>query len=438
MKNKIDLIRKNENHYYIVFYFLFLIIISVFLVGLFNDSKENGYINVSSLNEFPQVIKGIWFQVLTFSLGIFYGANLIIVFLERKKRLHCILILLTSLIVIGAFPYMITIRPEIFTIGLLISALYSYKTRGEQGDFGLYGKSTKIIGFLAMFSVWVSLANYVLGNYNFNTMVRYFLLALIFSLVFIKFSKYEIKTSRVFVVGPRGAGKTVFMCALYKCAEQQNKNLGVISDDLSSSLSEIYDGNWPGETLINKSYEFSYEHGVLFVKDVTISALDFRGQSLEDEINTIVQYIKKRKSDGTVKPGDPAEEVADGIYNASKLFFIIDGARIGLRRELGDYIQKYYLRILRELPKKPYFIVITKSDIFIENEGMKNEDNYENFRTYMLKEIRLREPFFKQIEKDASGCFPTEFLSKDNKPLLKDDSTFNTRGFDEILEEMGK
>lgn len=438
MKNKIDLIKKNKNQYYIVLYFFLLIIISVFLIGLFNDSRENGYINVSSLNELPQEIKEIWFQVLTFSLGIFYGANFIIIFLERKKRLHCIMILLTSFIVIGAFPYLITFRPETFAIGLIISAFYSYKTRGKQGEFGLYEKSVKIIGFLAMFSVWVSLANYVLGNYNLNTAVRYFWLALIFSWVFIKFSKYEIKTSRVFVVGPRGAGKTVFMCALYKCAEQQNKNLGVISEDLSSSLSEIYDGNWPSETLFNKSYEFSYEHGVLFVKDVTISALDFRGQSLEDEINMVVQYIKNKRSDSTIKPRDPTEEVADGIYNASKLFFIIDGARIGLRRELGDFIQKYYFKILRELPKKPYCIVITKSDIFIENEGVKTEDNYENFKTYMLKETCLREPFFKQIEKGASGCFPIAFLSKDNKPWLKDDNTFNTKGFDKILEEMGK
>lgn len=429
-------IKKIDTSFNIIIYFFILIIIAVFIIGLLSDSRENGYINVSSLKELPGEYSVLLIQLLTFSLGVFYGAILIVISLDRKKRLNCILILLASLVVVAGFRYVVIARPETFFIGLLLGIIISYKTKLERGDHKLYEKSMQIIGFFAMFSVWISLANYMLGKSNFNTSFKYFWLAIAFNWVFIKFLRYEVSNSKVFVVGPSRAGKTVFMSALYEKALQQNKNLNVISDHLADSLSEIYDGRWPIGTSYNKKFEFSYEQGILFIKEVTIEALDYGGQDFENEINNIVQYIKNKKSNNTLKPKDEHEEIAEGIFNANKLFFLIDGARIGMRKESGDFIQKYYLKILRELPDKPYCIIITKSDIYMEIEGRKIDYDYENLKSYILEELHKKEPFFKQFESQSEAVLPVFILEKENKPLLSIDNKFITFGFDEVLEKL--
>lgn len=431
--------------YYVGIYFIILCIIAIFLNDLFIEAKENGYVNKANL---PDGIKEIWYFFITFIFGGFYGAN-VITLLDKKKRVQGTLILIASLIIAYLYFYIIDNRPVIFVLGLLLTAIIGLKLKtikieekdGVKTENIKYDKAALIASCPAILFVGLTYLNYLLGiliqisNFNIYKIFGYLILTLAFSFVFYKFMKYELRSTNIFVVGPGKSGKTVFLCGCYMQALNNKKLIGFPSTDFFKDIKILNDGIFPDKTFIPREDKLTYESGFLLTKDVVLSAFDYDGNILEDDlkVNRILDYIGRKRKDPKLAPvkDDLVENIADKIYSADKLIFIIDPDRIGNE----GYVLNYG-RIREAIPKK-YYLVITKADEIFDTEEWWSQD-YEGLRKKVLIEMKKWNVAVRvMIPRNKKMVIPTFFRVKEGKPFVIDHK-FTTLGFDKILEIMGK
>jgi len=416
----------------IIIYFLGLILIAYGLTGLFADSRDMGYI--STLEDISPNFKELWFSLLTFCFGAFYGIAVIVACFDWKKRFQIVSILASSLIVAANFFHIITLRPWLFVIGLITFAYMTHIFRNKDGeDYIKYQVSTVTIAVISIIAVWISLLNYLFGRYDADTFIWYFILAAAFTLVFYKFSIYEISNLKLFIVGHGGAGKTVFVSGLYEEAHDQKRTIGDVSENLLEPLGILRAGNWPPANVGVKPYDFRFVHGNLFAKEVKID-IDYSGQTFEMYFDQIKEYLKAKKANSSILPEGDVEKIADGIYNADKLIFIIDSGRIKNKDGSGDYIKDYYAPILKELPGRTCYLLITKSDKLYGDKQI--DKKYDEFKKHVISDVESKEPFYQDIKGRAKDVFPVFVYVQDDKPVKgKKLSTF---GFDKVLDVIGK
>lgn len=431
MKNFENLVK----HYGIFFlYIITLSVIGIFLSYLLFDIRENGYINADVLNDAPSSIAELWYILLTFCFGLFYGAVLITLF-DIKKKVQGIWISLSSIVFLYIFYYVIHIRPDIFIFGFIISAGICYKKgKSISGKYKEYPFATLLASLLVLLMVWLSFIDYILvGPSDMRKTIGYLLLTISFTWIFILFSRYELKNSRIFVIGPRQSGKTVFMCGCYDRADKLEKTIGPPSKDLEDAVRNLYKGWLPG-TVIPKDYMFKYMHGQLFVNEVELNMYDIGGEFYELHINEIVSCVKKlaeEKKDIVIDGiDDDVMKIGNGIYNSDKLIFIIDGARIG---DNEDYITNIHTEIIRSLPDKPYYIIVTKSDKFYNfNQGL-TEEGYKALRQIVLDKLQQAGNLRFIIKGHYKDIIPVFFMESRGTPA-KEEGDFITLGFDNALE----
>ncbi len=416
----------------ILLYFLFLLVIAYGLTGLFKDSREMGYI--STLSDISPNFKELWFSLLTFCFGAFYGGAVIVAWFDWKKRLQVVSILASSLIVAFNFFHVITLRFWLFVIGLITFAFITHIFRSKEGEYIKYQISTVTIAVISIISVWLALLNYIFGRYDADTFIRYFFLAAAFSAVFYKFSIYEISNLKLFILGHRNAGKTVFVSALYEEAFEQKRTIGDLPKNLDESLGILRKGSWPPANAGVKPYDFRYVHGNLFAKEVNID-IDYSGELFEKNIDKITKYLENKKAIGSISPEGDIQKIADAIYHADKLIFIIDPDRINKTDDSGDYIKDLYMPILREVPGRSCYLLITKSDKLYGDEQV--DRNYENFRKYVIQKIEKEVPFYKDIKVRAKAVLPVFIYIKDDEPVISN-SNLSSFGFDKVLDVIGK
>jgi len=414
--------------------FIFLIGIAYELTGLFIDSRDMGYI--STLTDISPNFKELWFSLLTFCFGAFYGIAVIVAWFDWKKRFQSVSILASSLIVAANFFHIITLRPWLFVIGLIAFAYMTHIFRHKEGeDYVKYPVSLVTIAVISIIAVWLSLLNYIFGRYDADTFIWYFILAAAFSAVFYKFSIYEISNLKLFIVGPRGAGKTVFVSVLYEEAHEQKRTIGNVSSNLLDPLGMLSKGRWPPANVGVRPYNLRYVHGNLFAKEVKID-IDYSGDLFEKKFDQIIEYFNNKKDDGSITPKGDVENIADGIFNADKLIFIIDPGRINSADGSGDYIMDYYAPILEKLSGRSCYLVITKSDkLYVDKEI---DEKYDEFKKYVISEIRKKEPSFRFIEGRAKAIIPVCIYVKNHKPAVTSEGKLSKSGFDKVLNVLGK
>lgn len=449
-----DIMKKKEieDHlasYYGLLYVIFLSIITIFLSNLLIEIRYNGYISQDTIKDVPTIAE-IWFILLTFCFGLFYGA-VIITLLDIKKRIQGIWIILASLIFLYIYYYVILYRPEIFIFGFIIGIWISYiKGKTLSGKYKEYPAATLLISFLVLYMAWASYVDYIFEEkVEIRNAIWYLIIVILFSKIFILFNNYEVKNSRIFVIGPRQSGKSVFMCGCYDMADKLEKTIGPPSKDLEEALRNLYKGWLPG-TVIPKNYIFKYLHGKLFVNEVEILMYDIGGEFYELHINEIILYIKnisKKNSSSEIFENSQKDnkrldiprviesdqdviKIGDGIYNADKLIFIIDGNRIGGDE---DYISNIHTEIIRAVPNKPYYIIVTKSDKFYDfNQGL-TDDGYNTLKQIILDKLKRTGNLRFIITGHYEDTIPVFFMESRGIPA-KEAGEFITLGFDKILE----
>ena len=218
-------------------------------------------------------------------------------------------------------------------------------------------------------------------------------------------------TFNVFVLGARGAGKTVFLASLFHSLSVQDKdeNNFVLSCTDIKSMNQLRntfwqvskpDGDWPAGTFSRNEYLFDCEH----VKaDKKISLFKFRyfdfpgGLISETNSDTAYAFIESN------------------VLNADSVLVLLDGKKI--RNLLDDVtppegestiyedldMMAYFLQ---KCSGKPMHFVVTKSDIL-------------NPRTYSLGRIRkslMRHKHFRNIaeqQKAPAYLIPVSAVGND-------------------------
>lgn len=438
-----------DEKYYALLYFGLLCILAIPLSSMFTDMQEKGYINKITLNDIPSINKEMWFIIITLCFGAFYGAS-IITLLDVKKRLQGILILGSSFIVIYTFNYIITLRPDIFLFGLIVGAVTGCSGLDVKEKYKEYPRATFIVAFLAMITVSMSFINYVLGiqsnkhstEGDVNALFWYFILTISFCYIFRKFAIYSIKDSDIFIIGPKRFGKTVFMSGYYIKAEESDKTIGKPSPNLFEKVGKLRSGEWPDPSVVTENYKFKYMHGILFVSEVKVDMTDYTGEFLENNIEEIVSYIEMKNENIHTKdlriPKD-IKNFGDSIYNSDKLIFLIDAQAIGVKKivdssgieqqiTIRKAIGECYIKITSALQYKPYYIVITKADMFYDGD-------YEKFKSIILRKLDTEEPLFRTLKRGAVDIIPV-FVQGSEQPDISEGELVMI-GYDKIPEIVG-
>lgn len=445
MANKIELWKEKYSNYIIFIYFILLILIAFGLNNLFADSRDVGYMTT---NPISHDIKLLWYSLITFCFGAFYGITIIVAWFDWTKRLQSILILVSSVIVITAYSHIVTLRPLIFFIGLPVGAFISQITINKKVNYGKYKISTIIISIIASIIILLTLLNYIAGKSKIETSLLYFLLTSAFYVVFYKFATYPVTNCRLFIIGRMHSGKTVFIIALYEKALQQKRVIDLPSPYLADKYGLLFKKKWPPANIDDVPCNFSYVHGRLFTQKINID-LDYSGERLVFFIDDIINYLKNKVANRNIQTKDKmVREIGDGIFNADKLIFLIDPQRIGIDNEKGNYLNDIYIKILETLGElgisKPYYLVITKADKLYDGENLPERDfetfkaeNYDIFRRDVICSLDMREPFFRVIKNKAEDVLPVLFF-EDNRYPGVENGDFKTIGFDKVLEVIGK
>ncbi|MCZ7385594.1 MAG: hypothetical protein O8C63_12735 [Candidatus Methanoperedens sp.] len=320
MLNKIELWEKKYDNYIIILYCALLILISFGLKNLFTDSRDFGYMSTSA---FYMVIKKLWLSFLTFCFGLFYGIAIIAGYYDWTRRKQSYMILFASLIIVVAYTYIVILRPLMFFSGLIAGAFISHITRRKEKDYINCKTSLMILAIVSSAIVWLTLLNYIAGRSEVNASIIYILLALLFSVVIYMFAVYAESECKLFIVGPRKSGKTVFTAALYEEARKKKRVIGNPNKNLSGIYTELH-GKWPDATKVENQVGLKYIHGRIFTKEVDMD-IDYAGDILDTNIKDIINVLNGNNLINIDnKPIVQIRLVADGIKNASRLIFLID------------------------------------------------------------------------------------------------------------------
>jgi len=394
----------------------------------------------------------------------FLAGSTILLFFDRKKRVQAFILVVG---IIATIYYMIShFSINWNVLYALLGAVLGIIAGGGYKKSNNYRQAALNISTISICYIIISYLNiYTLqrdqssGNFFIDSTV-----ILAFSYFFGSVMNYKGKGKRIFVLGPGKSGKTVFMVGCYKVAlakaespTRPNRNLrdafrqlhGRIDkkskNDTLLAQSEWIDPPpreikeyWPRSTEATEDpivYEFIYETGTLFPKEVLFRTIDYPGGYLGNLSDNMYKRIDKnidRLTSTYVK-------IAKEITISDKLIFVLDSETY----PIFDYITHYIdiINILREKRKEfDSYIVVTKSDIFKEEFGRRPSDNdYEKFKEFVEKkfskndyvrmlfvESSMRDirPVFYDTERDEHGTL---------KPSRNIDGNIFIFGYDELM-----
>jgi signal recognition particle receptor subunit beta len=333
---------------------------------------------------------------ITFMIGFYFG-SLILLFLDRKKRVQAI-ILFTGIVILVDYMiknYTIGWNLIYIVLGMFIG-LYlgsrgvGWKNINTKGEFR--GAASNVSKFSIMYSVASLVIIYSSPVVDNSGFIKDALTVLAFSFFFSTLMDYELKGPKIVILGPEESGKTLFLAGCYKRVVDITEIPTDRSNDLIDLMTELHKG-WPTRTKDIKEYRFTYEVGKLFPRKTILSTSDYPGIYLKD----IAQYIGNKENIDKIE--DVAKrsrvKVARQVAGADILIFIIDTERYPRFEDMGI---DYYLKIVSELRRTgkdiEHFVVVTKSDIFKE-EFPNYEKDYEGFKKFIedkfIENIFIRE-----------------------------------------------
>lgn len=446
--------KPEKRHLIIVAYALILLVLSIPIKNLLADAWVSSPGLKGLLYELEREtgkpVVERWKRLEVLVLGIFWGMLAATSWLDYKKRLQGVLLLLASSIVVLAYVSYLLPRSAFLLVGAVAGALITY-VRSEKVtktyrkcEFG-----TKIIYWIGSLAVGIALLSVIAHNYALNRDFGFiiempYLMYLISSVAFVKvlkkFTDYEVSSTKVMVVGPYRVGKTVFMGACYDYAVGEDLVAEFPTPDLVDVHRHLTQSNaampecWPPPTPPHaiKEYRFTYTCGTLFVKDVELLAYDYSGELFEE----VLRFLR-RETEGI---GEMPRKIGASILAADQLVFLLDVQDLSgegeTRAALGAYIE------IAKNSKKPYYLVATKCDALWDAKWEVSDENYERLRARVMKVLN-RYPEFKVLEKRCRGdvMYVLVFTSKDGErrgcPHVREEGRLLSLGYDRVLEVLG-
>ncbi len=386
---------------------------------------------------------------ILFSIAVgFYIGSIFLLYLDIYKRVQAIslsigLFSITSYI---SKLFIINYNFIFIILGIFIGGL-----SGNRFKF-TYRKEIKQaaanISIISVIYVVISYIIFYLSTADSGNFIKDSVVVLIFSYFFGEVMNYKAKGSKIFVLGPAQSGKTLFIAGCYMRALEIAKGPVKPSPDLLELIDQMHKEEiiWPRRTQEISKYQFIYDIGGLFPKEMMLRTLDYPGPFIEKiyKYMYIKRSSKKGENDKKYEEEIKYETVAKEITKSDKLIFIVDGSKYPNFADMGI---TQYVKILGKLQEngrnvKPY-IVVTKSDFFTR-EYPNYENDYEGFKEFIESRIS-NSIFIKELLNEASASiYPVFYYTKKVNgggnenyiPLRDENKNVYTYGFDKFMDDL--
>ncbi len=386
---------------------------------------------------------------ILFSIAIgFYIGSIFLLYLDRYKRMQAILLSIGLVSVTSYITRLFTIN---FNLIFLILGVFIGGILGNRFKFTYRKEVKQAAANITIISVTYVVISYIIfyvSTADSSNFIKDSAVVLIFSYFFGEVMNYKAKGSKIFVLGPAQSGKTLFIAGCYMRALEIAKGPIKPSPDLLELIDQMHKEEiiWPRRTQEISKYQFVYESGSLFPKEMMLRTLDYPGPFIEKIYEYM--YIKRspKKGEKDKKYGEEIkyETVAKEITKSDKLIFIIDGSKYPNFADMGI---TQYVKILGKLQEnrrnvKPY-IVITKSDFFT-GDYPNYENDYEGFKQFIESRIS-NSIFIKELLNEASASiYPVFYYTKKINeegnenyiPLRDENRNVYTYGFDKFMDDL--
>lgn len=377
---------------YVKFFFLFIIVVVLtpYLMDMLVRSWNTELMKIISNS--ISIIDPSGSVFIIFVIGFYIGSALLL-FLDRKKRMQTLVLVAGIVILSNYMASSFTVGSNIIyaLLGIIVGIYLGsgFKNINKKGEFrNAASNVSKFSAIYAAISLIILYASPDVNNANF---IKDALVVIIFSFFFMLLMDYEPKGPKIFILGPEQSGKTLFLAGCYKRVIDITDIPPNSSSDLIKLTKELHKG-WPARTKDIKEYQFTYEIGKLFPREIILRTVDYPGIYLKD----ISDHMDNKEDIDNIDDVEKKIRVmaAREVSEADILIFIIDASRhpdfekMGLAEKHGfeEMGVDYYLEIVSKLQNSgkdiKHYIVVTKSDLFKE-EFPNYEEDYNGFKDFI-------------------------------------------------------
>lgn len=390
----------------------------------------------------------------------FYIGSIILMFIDRRKRIQAGMMSIGIYIVANSLDTQWNIA--YIGLGILIGIILGGLLKNDFKNYRAYRNVSNVsISYIIISFLTV----YLIPGQDNTNFIRDAIVVLAFSFFFGEVMSYKVKDTRIFVLGPGESGKTNFMIGCYMKILEMAKKPTRASEDLLDIVDAFHQ---PGVTWLRRTtilddatriypvLQFAYDTGKLFPKDSLLRTIDYPGPYIEEVLKYLYYGIsvdkierekeKKKKESETGNEKNISSEdtqlikLAEEIMASDKLIFIVDGAKYP---NFGTMGITNYIKIIRRLKDngkdiRPY-IIITKSDLFMDEFG--NKEDYFGFKNFIRKKIS-QNIYIRELLNEASNAdfypvfYYTTNVGNDRIPLRDENRNTYTFGFDKFIDEL--
>ncbi len=436
---KLSNIKLSKEHIRFISFLAIVIILTPFLMDILSRSW-----NTELMKNISGAIKSVDPNGVSILINIaagFYIGSIIILAIDRYKKIQAILLSIGIYVMFGYMSNTFDTKWNIIYIGIGVGIGIIL---GSNLKFDKKEKEyRKAANNLSLFSIFYAAISFLIIYISSDAINAYFikdaLTILTFSYFFGKLMNYEAEGPKLFVLGPAKSGKTMFFAGCYLRILSMAEINAKPSRDLLYTVDQIHNGEvpWPERTPGIQEYQFTYETGKLFPRKTTLRTVDYPGVFLDN----IPEYLYKKKDvSKMIEEERRYMKVAREVENADNFIFIIDGSKYP---NFGDMGIIHYIEIINKLNDngkniKPY-IVITKSDLFIEEYG--NKDDYEGFKKFIEEKFSQNIYLVQLMNAAVKASFYPVFyytLLSNNEyiPMRDKNGNVYTFGFDKFMDSL--
>lgn len=452
------------------FIFLFLFIgLSIRLMNMISSSWNTKLMGSISASIRAIDSSGIS-MFIAFMIG-FYAGSAILLWNDKKKKAQS-LILFGG--VISIFIYMVTYFNVGWNIIYIIAGIALSLILGgvrSINSLTYTPKSQNVVINVGIFSIVYLLTSLVILYVSTDLKITNFFIdaasIVLFAFIFGQLMSYEMKDSKIFILGPKRSGKTQFIIGCFLSIEQRATTPIVRNDTMIELVEKFKTPNkdtgiyeWTPRTTQTdmKEYYFTFESNLIFPKQTTMKLTDYPGSHLEHiplGIDKILNPNNPEIDDKINKIKDInfdyVKETAKNVLAADTLVFIIDSDRCPNfnEMEIGNY-DKIISRLIKQGKQFNALIVVTKCDIWQEEFKKSHE---QSFRKYITEKFSKNKSV-KQLKTKCSceDFYPVYFytttvkdiitgatiingdtLKPERIPLFDDYGNPNNYGFNELM-----
>lgn len=437
---------KNKEHIRLLIY---LIITSILIFPLMDMFVRSWNIKYSLIRWIAACMWNIDPDAISIFVTLvagFYVSSVVLMFLDIKKRLQAMLLGIGILIIIGFILEGIIISNiswSEFILSLVIGCLSGFYLGEGFEKKREFRKASRNVSIISTYYIILMFLNIYMSPFRTGNLLEDTAVMISFIFLFGEVVSYEIKGPKIFILGPKNSGKTLFLAGCYIKALEASSGPIKPSQYLLELIEELHrEGTfWPSYTSDIRNYEFVYEAGKLFPKETTIKTIDYPGPYLEK----IVEYIDKKDIRKHENEDNGEDEkylyIARDVQQSDKLIFIIDGKRYP---NFGDMGIIHYIKIvdkLREIGRKfDSYVVVTKSDVF--KDECDTED-YDVFKKYIEEKLSHNIHIRQLINETTNASFyPVYYYTNKTSdgyiPMKDRYGNVFTYGFDKFMEDLIK